>query len=140
MTAEAPFHLQRLRLPNKRHAIHSAMAGDAADPFLHVNAMIEVGEVGQVVHSPPGDRHPSPITLAYRLEHLAFGPDLIVTVHADFRGRHSREVRCFDRDMAVTAVNAQPTDVVLMAELDGLRTRDVNIRDIRGPEKSIQQQ
>lgn len=116
------------------------MAGDAADAFLHMNAMIEVGEVRQVVHSSPGNRHPSPITLAYRLEHVAFGPDLTVTVHADFRGRHSREVRCFDRDMAVAAVNAQPTDVVLMAELDGLRTRDVNIRDIRGPEKSIQQQ
>ena len=139
MALETPLHEQGLCLPRQRHLVHPSMTGDAADTFLHVNAMIKVGEVGQVVHSPPGDRHPSPITLAYRLEHLAFGPDLIVTVHADFCRRHSREVRYFDRDMAVTAVNAQPTHVVLMAELDGLLTRNVNIRDVRGPEKSVQQ-
>ena len=53
MAVEAPLHLQRLFLPHQRHAIDLAVAGRAADAFVHVNAVVEVDEVGQVVHARP---------------------------------------------------------------------------------------
>jgi hypothetical protein len=31
---QAPLHLERLRLPHQRHAVHPAMAGDTANPLM----------------------------------------------------------------------------------------------------------
>ena len=39
---QAPFHEERLRLPHQRHLIDSAMAGDAANALLHMDAVVEV--------------------------------------------------------------------------------------------------
>src|SRR5207245_7518762 len=52
----SPLHLERLRLPHERHAIHGPVARRAADAFVDVNAVIEVDEVRQIVDARPQDR------------------------------------------------------------------------------------
>ena len=52
---EAPLHLQRLLLPDERHLVHATVAGRAAHALVHVGAVVEVDEVGQVVDLRPLD-------------------------------------------------------------------------------------
>src|ERR1051326_8931592 len=85
MTVDAPFHLQRLLLPHERHAIHRPMAGRAPDPFVNVNAVVEVEEIGQVVHARPLNRSAGPEALAYRFEKRTVRKNLRVAVHARSR-------------------------------------------------------
>src|SRR5262249_16448439 len=53
---EAPLHLQRLGLPHQWHPIDRSMTGGAANPFVYVNAVVEVHEVRQIVHASPLQR------------------------------------------------------------------------------------
>jgi hypothetical protein len=55
MTFQAPFHIQRIFPPHERHAVHRTVTGSAADAFVHVNAMIEINELRQIVHPRPFD-------------------------------------------------------------------------------------
>jgi len=64
MTVETPFHLQRLLLPHERHAINLAVAGRAADALVHVNAVVEVDEVRQIVDARPLNRFAAAEALA----------------------------------------------------------------------------
>jgi hypothetical protein len=50
MAAQAPLHLERDRLPRERHAVHPPVAAFAADPLIDVDAVIEIHEIGQIVH------------------------------------------------------------------------------------------
>ena len=43
---EAPTHEQCVDLHHKRHLVNLAMARCATDPFLHMDAVIEVNKVG----------------------------------------------------------------------------------------------
>src|SRR6476620_8005887 len=56
VTVQAPLHLQRVDLLHQRHLIDATMTGLATHPLLHVNSVIEVDEVGQVVHTDPVKR------------------------------------------------------------------------------------
>ena len=56
MTLQAPFHIEGRRLPHQRHLLDLAMAGRAADAFLNMNAVVEIGEAGQVMHPIPFER------------------------------------------------------------------------------------
>ena len=53
-----------------------------------------------------------------------------MTGHARFGGRHSREGRFFNGRVAVTAVDSIISDVMLVAELYRLRSRNVLVRRI----------
>src|SRR5438045_587934 len=53
MAVDAPLHLERVLLHHERHLIDAPMAGLAAHPLLHVDAVVEIDEVGQVVHANP---------------------------------------------------------------------------------------
>ena len=64
MALETPFHLQRLLLPHERHAVDRAMASDAADALRYMDTVIEINEVGKVVHSGPADRRTGLKTIA----------------------------------------------------------------------------
>src|SRR5262249_44916179 len=75
VAVQAPLHQQRLLLPDQRHVVHAPVAGDAADALLHMDAVIEVTEVTQVVDAVPGDGGVVAVALADRLEHLAANPD-----------------------------------------------------------------
>ena len=56
MAVHAPLHLQRLHLPHQRHLVDAPVAGFAAHPLLHVDAVVEVDEVRQVVDADPVQR------------------------------------------------------------------------------------
>ena len=56
MAVEAPLHLERVLLLHQRHLVDAPVAGLAAHPLLHVDAVVEVDEVGQVVDADPAQR------------------------------------------------------------------------------------
>src|SRR6185295_5534641 len=76
MAVEAPFHLERLLLPHQRHAIHLAMAGRAADALLHMDAVVEVHEVGEIVDAGPLDGGVGAEARAHRFEKRAVRKNL----------------------------------------------------------------
>ena len=125
VAVEAPLHLQAARLEHARHLIDAAVAGLAPHPLLDVDGVVELHEVGQVVHAGPLQRLPGAEARSHGLEEGAGRPDLRVAVHAGLRGRHVGERRGLDRRVAVPAVDAQPAHVVRVRELD--RLRDVRV-------------
>ena len=97
------------------------MAGGAADALRHVDRVVEVDEVGEVVDAVPDERPPRPEALAHRLEHRGVFPDDLVAVVAGRRRGDAGEGRRLDAGVAVAAVDAEPGDVVVVAEGDELR-------------------
>ncbi len=124
MTLQTPFHLQRRSLRHDRHLIDPAVAGRASDALVHMNRMIEVSEVRQVVNANPFQRLAGFETGAHRLEIRTVSPNLFVAVHADRSRRHPRRRGRLDRGVAVTAVDAVIADVMLVTELDWLLALD----------------
>src|SRR6266404_1460557 len=76
VAVQTPFHQQRLILPGERHSIDASMTGNAADPLFHVDAVIEIDEVRQIVNALPLEGLAGAVALAYRCEHGAADPDL----------------------------------------------------------------
>ena len=86
MAIEAPTHRELVCLPGKRHAIDAAVARFATDALLHVNRVVEVDEIGQVVYPDPLNGLIGSIALANRLQYRRDGPHLRVAVHAGLCG------------------------------------------------------
>ena len=124
VTLQTPLHLKRARLVENRHLVDAPVTRRAADTFFHVNAVIEVGVIRQVVYAYPLDRLARAETRAHRFQIRTVGPDLFVAVHARRGRRHSGGRRCFDRRVTVAAIDAVVTDVMFMTELNGLLTFD----------------
>src|SRR5882724_4465018 len=124
VTFQTPFHLQRRRLKSNRHLIHSAVACRTADAFVYMNAVVEIGIVGQVMYPNPLDRFAGAKARTHWLEIRAVGPDLLMTVHACIRRRHAGRRGCFYRGVAVATINAVVSHVVFVAELDWLLSLD----------------
>jgi len=82
MTFETPFHLQRRCLKQNRHLIDRAMTRRAANPFVYVNAVIEIGVVWQVMDPDPLNWPPGAEAGAHWFEIRAIGPNLIMATHA----------------------------------------------------------
>jgi hypothetical protein len=120
VAVQTPLHLQRVLRVHQRHLIHAAVTGRAADALVYVNGMVEVDEIGQVVHPRPGNRLAGHPAIAHRLQQLRVRPDLRVAVHAGPRGRNPRVTRHLHRRVAVLALQPQPLHVVLVAERNGL--------------------
>ena len=146
MTIETPFHLQRRCLRNHRHLIDTAVAGGATDAFVHVNRVIEICVVRQVVHANPFQRLARLETGAHRLEVRAIRPDLFVTAHANISRRNPGRRRCFHARVAVAAIDAVVAHVMLVTELNWLlaldvragvpaRTSDADANEHRGDQK-----
>ena len=53
VTLQAPFHMQRIDVPHQRHQVYTTVAGRTTDAFIDVNAVVEIGKIGKVVHSRP---------------------------------------------------------------------------------------
>ena len=100
------------------------MTGRTADAFFHVNTVIEVSEIRQVVYTDPFDWFAGAETCAHRFEIRTIRPDLFVAVHAGRSGRQTSGSRRFDGGMTVTAINAVVADVVFVTELDRLLAFD----------------
>src|SRR6185436_3784274 len=91
MAVEAPFHLQRFLLPHQRHPVHLSVTSGAAHPFVHMDAVIEVHEVGEIVDAVPLERAAGAEALADWLEERAVRENLWVAVHPRPRRRDDGE-------------------------------------------------
>ena len=124
MTFQAPLHLKRCDLPRQGHQINSPVTGGTPDTFVDVNAVIEIDEVGQVMHAGPLYGLARAVALTNRLQVRAVGKQHRMTIQASLGRRHTGESRRFDRSVAVAAINPVIARVVLVAELHGLLALD----------------
>jgi len=120
MTFEAPFHVERGNLISQRHEINASVTGRAADTLVDVNAVIEISEVGEIVHSGPLDRLSRPPTLADGFQVGAIGPDLRVAVHAGLGRGYACEAEFLNGRVTVAAIYAVIADMMFVAELNRL--------------------
>jgi hypothetical protein len=127
MAFQAPLHVQSFRLPKEGHPVDAAMASITADSLAHVDAVIEVDKVGQVIDSSPCDWLPRAKALAYRFQNRAIGPDLGVAIHAYLSSRHTGVGGLLYRGVTIATVDADATDVMLVAERHRLLNRDVDV-------------
>lgn len=135
VAVQAPLHEERRLLMGERHLVDPAMAGAAADPLVHMNAVIEIDEAGQVVDAVPLERLARPITFSYRFEHVASHPHLRMAVHACPGGRYAGKRRSLHRSVAVAAIDPQHADVMLMAERDRLHAHVPGIGAVGGTDQ-----
>ena len=131
MAVETPAHLQAGRPPHQRHLVNATVAALTADPLGHMNAVVEVNKVGQVMDTRPFQRPAGAVAFSDRLENRAVLPDLRMTTHADFGGWEPGKRRRLDRRVAEAAVNPQAAYMVFMAERDRLLADDIGFGDVR---------
>jgi hypothetical protein len=130
MAFQTPFHMKGLLAGHQRHGSDLTVARFAGHTAMNVNAVIEVNEVGQVVHACPMDRTVFSKAGAHRFEHGAVGPNLRVAVHAGLCRRNSSERTLLDRRVAISAVDSDSRDMVFMTKRNRLIARDANFRQI----------
>jgi hypothetical protein len=118
-------------LPHQRHLIHLPVAGCASNAFVDVNTVIEIDKIGKIVHLRPCDRGPGAIARTNRFQIRARGPELRMAIHAGFGRRDTRVRGIFHRCMAVSAIDTNVTDVMLVTELHRLLARHPGLRDVR---------
>jgi hypothetical protein len=135
MAVEAPRHLQRGVLVHQRHFVHGSVARRATDPLFHMDTVIEIDKVGEIVDARPLERLVVAEAGPHRLENRGIGPDLRMAVHADLRGRNVGECRLFDRRVAVAAVDAFAADMMFVAELNRLLDEHALIGVVAGQVK-----
>ncbi len=130
MAGEAPFHLQRVLLKNRRHIIDLAMTCRTADSLCNVDTVIEISKFGQIVNAFPFDRLIFTETGTHGFEVRAVGPYLAVAIHTRLRRRHPGRCGSFDSRMAISAIDTVIADVVFVAELDRLLLLQVPPRQV----------
>src|SRR5713226_8276185 len=106
MTLEAPFHVERSNLISQRHEVNATVTGRAANTLVHVNAVIEISEVREVVHPGPLDRLTRSPALADRLQVWTIRPDLRVAIHAGLSRGYAGKAELLNARVTVAAVYA----------------------------------
>ena len=76
MAIEAPFHIQRAGFPRELHLVQLAVASDAANPMIDVDAVIKKDEIGGLIDAVPMQRLVGGQTVADRGEQRSVFPDL----------------------------------------------------------------
>src|SRR5258706_37281 len=104
----------------------------AATALIEVKAVIEIDEVGQAVNFDRLDGFVGAIALANRLEVGGIIEKHRMTVHAGFRRRNPGNRGSFHARMTVAAVDAVVADVMFVADLYWLLTRNVLPRPVWG--------
>src|SRR5664279_2093313 len=95
-----------------------------------MDAVIEIDEIGHVVHAGPLQRLACAVAFADRRQHRAVLPDLRMATHADLGRRETGESRLLDGCMTIPAIDAQPAHVMLVAEWDWLVAYHVGLGDV----------
>jgi len=103
----------------------------ASNALVHVNSVIEVNEIRNVVDPDPFNGTIFAKTGAHRLERGTVCPHLLVAIHADLCRWNSGKGGSLYRCVAIAAVNAQATDMMLVAERNRLIARYELIADVR---------
>lgn len=128
VTRDAPFHLERIFLVHSRHVVYLPVAGRTANAFCYVDAVIEIGILGQVVDALPLDGLIVTKTRPYRFQIRAICPQLAMTVHTRLCRRHAGRSGGFHRRVAISTINAVVTHMVLVAKLHGLLPFQISSR------------
>src|SRR5262245_38437539 len=76
MTLEAPFHVERILLPSEGHLLDRPVTRRAANAFVHMDAVIKVDKVRQVVDAVPLNRYARRKALADRFQQGSLSPKL----------------------------------------------------------------
>ena len=100
------------------------MTGRTTHAFVHMNAVIEVSVVWQVVHPDPLNRFAGAEAGTNRLEIRAIRPNLLMAVHAGLCGWKAGRRSGFNRGVTIAAIQSIVSDVVLMTKLDWLLALD----------------
>jgi hypothetical protein len=96
-----------------------------------VNAVIEINVIGQSVDPDPVNRLIGAIAGAYRLQVIRAIKQHGMAVHTGFRRGDTRSRGTLYPSMAIPAIDTVITRVMLVAELNGLITHDVLVRQVR---------
>ena len=123
---EAPAHLQGRGPGDPDHLGHPAVAVLAGHALLHVDAVVEIDVVRQVVDAGPAQRRAGGQALAHRRQHVRIGPELGVAGHAGVGRRIARRSGGLDRIVAVAAVDSELADMMAVAERHRLHRREVS--------------
>src|SRR5262245_57450114 len=83
VTVQAPLHIKRILAPHEGHLIDPPMTRRAADPFVDMNAVIEIDKAREIVHARPLERACCAKTFANGLQHGAIAPDPRMAVQAN---------------------------------------------------------
>lgn len=134
MAAQTPAHRQISDAHDACHLIDAPMTSRAIDPGLHVNAVVEVDEVRNIVNAFPPDRLIGLPAPAHGFELRAIEPHLAVAAHAQLRGRNTGMCRALGAAVAVQAIDRVVTNVMAMVELDWLLDRRAAVRRVRRPD------
>jgi hypothetical protein len=127
----APLHKQGVGLEDQRHLIDLPVASRAAHALIDMNAVIEISKIGQAVNFDPLDRFIAPVALANRFEVGGSVVEHGMAVHAGLGWRNAGHGGSLHAGMTVAAVDAVIANVMLVAELHRLLTRNVLPRQIR---------
>lgn len=103
------------------------MAGFTPDSFVHMDAVIEISEICQVVYPHPRYRFTGSPALPDWFQDWAIGPDLAVAGHTGVSGRDICKGRFFDSHMTIPAVEAQVCHVLPVAERNRLFDGYINL-------------
>lgn len=132
VAVDTPLHQQRICLEHQRHLVDLSMTRGAAHAFVHMNAVIEVSEIGQAVDFHPLNGFVRAIAFADRLEIIRGVEKHGVTIHAGFCRWDTGNCRGLHAGMAVAAIYSVVPYVMLVAELHRLLAGDVLARHVRG--------
>jgi hypothetical protein len=107
------------------------MTGGTSHTFVHVNAVIEIDKVRQVINTLPLDRLACPPAFPNRLQIRTVSPDLGMAIHTSLGRRDSSKCEFFYTGVAVAAVDSVIAHVVLVTELNWLLAREKGLGVIR---------
>ena len=127
VTREAPRHLHFHGLVGHRHLIDSTVATHTRNAPIDVRAVIEIDVIGNARHLLPDNRLGILSAVSNGLQQRGIRPDLRVTGHAGFRRWNAGVRRRVDARVAVTAIDSQFSNVVLMAERYWLLRCDIDL-------------
>ena len=130
MTIQTPSHVQVGLLHCHRHFIHPPVTVGASHPFAHMDAVIEINKIGQIVHTGPLQRLALPITRPDRVEHGRVRPNLRMTNHAGLGGRNPGKGGFFHACVTKSAIESEAGNMMLMTEGDGLLSHHILAREI----------
>lgn len=76
-------------MPYQRHLVYLPMATRASNPFIYMNAVIEICKIREAVHLIPLDGLSRTVTLADGLEVRAIGIKDGMAIHTGLRWRNT---------------------------------------------------
>ena len=130
MAVEAPAHIHAVHLLHQRHPVDAAVTALAGDALRDMDAVVEIGVIRDVVDAVPHQRRLVGEALAHRRQHRCVGPDLRMAAHAGIAARHAGIGGGLDRLVAVAAIEAEPADMMLMAERHRLVLDEADARPV----------